>query len=205
MSKLPYFPPLAVVAALAALAVAPAAASAQTLVGERFESGGHTESYTYDGVCNPDGPSTYYYASFGSATGPVPGLYNQYGSFTLASPSGPVVAYDAQFDVYGNDADVVGTKALAGEGTGTCTPGTREFDVSIPATYSVAEPFAETGPASVRMVGLDSFGTLVATFGPPPPSKPTRKQDCMDGRWADYGFRNQGQCIKAVDDKSGRP
>jgi hypothetical protein len=27
---------------------------------------------------------------------------------------------------------------------------------------------------------------------------PTEKVDCTEGKWADYGFRNQGQCIRFV-------
>jgi hypothetical protein len=30
------------------------------------------------------------------------------------------------------------------------------------------------------------------------PKKPTSKKDCKHGGWKDYGFRNQGQCIKWV-------
>lgn len=33
---------------------------------------------------------------------------------------------------------------------------------------------------------------------PPPPDDPQTRQDCMRGGWADYGFRNQGQCIRFV-------
>jgi dipeptidyl aminopeptidase/acylaminoacyl peptidase len=31
-----------------------------------------------------------------------------------------------------------------------------------------------------------------------PPQEPTTKQQCKDGGWRDFGFPNQGQCIKAV-------
>ncbi|HSW31768.1 MAG TPA: hypothetical protein VLH75_19955 [Longimicrobiales bacterium] len=34
------------------------------------------------------------------------------------------------------------------------------------------------------------------TFGPP---NPTTKDDCKDGGWAQYGFRNQGLCVSYVE------
>jgi hypothetical protein len=36
-------------------------------------SADHIEALTYDGQCNADGPSTFTYQSFGTATGPAPG------------------------------------------------------------------------------------------------------------------------------------
>ena len=31
------------------------------------------------------------------------------------------------------------------------------------------------------------------------PEDPESRQDCMRGGWEDYGFRNQGQCIRFVE------
>jgi hypothetical protein len=33
---------------------------------------------------------------------------------------------------------------------------------------------------------------------PPPPLEPTSKDDCRNGGWATYGFKNQGECIAWV-------
>jgi hypothetical protein len=33
---------------------------------------------------------------------------------------------------------------------------------------------------------------------PPPRPKPTTKQECKNGGYKEFGFENQGQCIKAV-------
>jgi hypothetical protein len=30
------------------------------------------------------------------------------------------------------------------------------------------------------------------------PTAPQTKADCKNGGWKDFGFKNQGQCIKAV-------
>ena len=192
-------------ASLAAVTLAvPAAASADTLVGETFTSGGHAESFGYSGVCNPDGPSTFEFGSFGPATGPHAGDFEEYGSVTLASPSGPVTDFDATFTLWSDD-QINGTQALASSVTASCTPdGSNAFDVDLDATYSVTAPFTESGPSTVRIQGAYGNGTLVSSFSPrqsppPPPQQgPKKKDDCKDGGWKAYGFANQGQCIRFV-------
>jgi hypothetical protein len=187
-------------AALAAVAVSPAAAAAQTLAGEQFVSANHIEALTYEGQCNADGPSTFTYQSFGTATGPAPGDYLESGTFTLASPSGPVTAFDAEFTVYGGPEQIVGTKSLGSGGTASCSPNASGdlFDVDVQAQYTVTSPFSETGPVLVSLDGGWASGNLLATFGPQQPTGPQSKEDCMNGGYAAYGFPNQGQCIKAV-------
>lgn len=186
-------------AALAAAAVSPAAAAAQTLAGEQFASAAHIEAFTYEGQCNADGPSTFAYQSWGTATGPAPGDYAEEGTFTLASPSGPVTAFDAEFIVHGGAEQVVGTKTLGSGGTASCSPNVDGalFEVDVQAQYTVTSPFSETGPAVVSLDGGWASGTLAATFGAQP-TGPQSKEDCMNGGYAAYGFPNQGQCIKAV-------
>jgi len=50
---------------------------------------------------------------------------------------------------------------------------------------------------SVATIGL--AGTTYATDnGNGNGSAPTSKEDCKNGGWKHYGFKNQGQCIKAV-------
>ncbi len=34
---------------------------------------------------------------------------------------------------------------------------------------------------------------------PPAPVNPIIKSDCMKGGWSDFGFRNQGQCIRFIE------
>ena len=46
-----------------------------------------------------------------------------------------------------------------------------------------------SGPTGVR---------FDATVSPVVQLDPLTKDDCKDGGWADYGFRNQGQCIRFV-------
>ena len=40
----------------------------------------------------------------------------------------------------------------------------------------------------------DNMGLIMAFLS----ADPTEKVDCTEGKWADYGFRNQGQCIRFV-------
>jgi hypothetical protein len=34
---------------------------------------------------------------------------------------------------------------------------------------------------------------------PPKPVDPVSKDECMSGAWADFNFRNQGQCVRFVE------
>ena len=202
--------PLAGVAALLAclsLAVSAQAAGAQTLVGEHFEPAEHIEALSITGTCNASGPSTFQFASYGDATGPVPGLYETYGSFTLASPTGPVTAYDETFAVHGDGSDVYGTQTLHDSVEAWCTPGTTEnLEVKVNTDYDVTDPFAEQGPGVVNMIAAEGWATKYsADFGelapPPPPQGPTSKEQCLDGGWRTFTtppFKNQGDCISHV-------
>lgn len=189
-------------AALVIGALAPQAAAAQTLAGETFASAQHIEGFTYQGECNPQGESTFTYYTWGTADGPVPGTMEEYGTFTLASPSGPVTSYSASYTIDANEGeDVQGTKAFSGSAPASCSldgNGYPGFELEIPGTYTVTSPFAETGPASTTLFGSGYFGSLEATFGATAPERPASKDDCRDGGYARYGFKNQGECIAWV-------
>jgi N-acetylneuraminic acid mutarotase len=47
--------------------------------------------------------------------------------------------------------------------------------------------------------GLTVHEALVVASDPPPPSNPTSKDDCRQGGWSAFGFRNQGQCVRYVE------
>jgi hypothetical protein len=38
--------------------------------------------------------------------------------------------------------------------------------------------------------------------GEEPPTEPANKQACKKGGWKEFGFKNQGQCIKVVNAKN---
>jgi hypothetical protein len=54
-----------------------------------------------------------------------------------------------------------------------------------------------TDPANLSN-GTASVSGAVCTMQPPPPAQPADADDCKDGGWEDFGFRNQGQCIRFV-------
>ena len=65
-------------------------------------------------------------------------------------------------------------------------------------TTSRAFAFSATAENAV----LVSRGGLVMKFispEPPPPVEPVVRDDCKNGQWADFGFRNQGQCVRFVE------
>lgn len=51
----------------------------------------------------------------------------------------------------------------------------------------------QSGSASPPTGSTDSTNT----GGQASPSAPASKDDCKDGRWQKYGFRNQGQCVSS--------
>ncbi len=53
-----------------------------------------------------------------------------------------------------------------------------------------------TGPSAA--VFLDNL-TITYVEEPEEPEEPTSKLDCKDGGWEQYGFRNQGQCVRFVE------
>lgn len=62
-----------------------------------------------------------------------------------------------------------------------------------------------TGLAAVAIsafVGLAPAGVAHATEAPGGTTFPTTKADCKNGKWKDYGFKNQGQCVSWVTHKS---
>jgi hypothetical protein len=48
------------------------------------------------------------------------------------------------------------------------------------------------------IAAVDGFTGGAKTFDFEPAFDPVTSQDCMNGGWAQYGFRNQGQCIRFV-------
>jgi len=69
------------------------------------------------------------------------------------------------------------------------------------------------GDTSVSDVGLDGYldnvvvdldsGNTVYNFDPVPPT-PTSKDDCKNGGWEAFGFKNQGQCVASIMSKSSK-
>ena len=75
---------------------------------------------------------------------------------------------------------------------------------AVACTTSRAFAFSTTAETAA----LVARGGLVMKFvSPPPPPPPpevdpldvTAKSECMKGGWADFGFKNQGQCVRFIE------
>ncbi len=131
------------------LAAAAPAPDARTLDGEHFEPARHIEALYVSGTCNADGPSTFDFSSFGAATGPEAGEYQTYGSFTLASPTGPVTAWDEAFSMSTDVDSVYGFQSLHDSVEACCTPGEDEnLEVKVNTDYGVFDRSPTTARAS---------------------------------------------------------
>ena len=127
---------------LLALAAAPpvAAQTPGTLTGSVL-NGGANPSLGIGAVaidCEPAGTSTVTYTVVGAALGPYPGTYEETGIFTIAN--GQVTAFEAEFTIESELADIEGSKSLRTSTSAVCIdnpePGIAAFtDISIVASY----------------------------------------------------------------------
>ena len=141
-------------------------------------------------------------------------LGNIYGTFNhpcVTAGGLQVPALVGQVTDAGTGAPIAGaTVTLVGPGPGsetstvTAADGTYAFGGLEPGQYTVAvdadgyEPGSETATVSEGEVTTVDVALDAEEEPPPPPDDPQTRQDCMRGGWADYGFRNQGQCIRFV-------
>ena len=208
LRRRPFAGGVAVLAALC-LGASASAANADTLDGETFTHANHSEAIAWSGDCNPTGPSTFQFWVFGDASGPHPGSFEESGTVTLASPTGPVTAFESSWSIYESESTITGTRTLGESFAASCSApdgyGSHTFSIDIDAPYEVLDPFAELGPSTVKLgAGTLDYGGFEARFGsehtPPPPTQnePLSKADCRNGGYRDYGFKNQGACIKFV-------
>lgn len=54
-----------------------------------------------------------------------------------------------------------------------------------------------SGIRKVTLVGDDPVGIDHLSFSPP--DDPTDKDECKNGGWEAFGFKNQGQCVRFVE------
>jgi hypothetical protein len=197
---------VALLSAAALLLAALPASAAPTLAGENLHS--PFDYLSVNGTCNTTGPSTFSFTANGPATGPFTGHFHKAGSFTLASPGGPISSFAANFTIYPvGQPNVTGTESLGSSTTASCAKSGYYSYVQFTASmnYSVTAPFTEMGTVAMSL----GFTNLVDTQneGPftPKPTTPKTKQDCMNGGFQNFvdpstgsTFKNQGQCIKFV-------
>lgn len=71
-------------------------------------------------------------------------------------------------------------------------------DTEIPCT--TARAFALSPTATTATV-VDRTGLIMKLVSPTPPAPvdPVTHEDCYLGGWSDFGFKNQGQCVRLVE------
>lgn len=82
----------------------------------------------------------------------------------------------------------------------TSTGQPRDACAGEASACTTAKAFAFSATATTA--ALVARGGLVMKFvspEPPAPDEPVVQDDCKKGKWADFGFRNQGQCIRFVE------
>ncbi|HVM15714.1 MAG TPA: carboxypeptidase regulatory-like domain-containing protein [Egibacteraceae bacterium] len=118
--------------------------------------------------------------------------------------------------VAGATVSVIRTEGAPGTVAGQATTdaqGNYIIDHLAPGPYrlTVEAPGYEPASQDVRARRTETVTVDVALVAeveepPPPPANPTTRDDCKNGGWQDYGFRNQGQCIQFVNTgKDSRP
>lgn len=145
--------------ALAALCflAAPAAAQAQAFYGETFTG-------TAYGGC--DGPGFLFFQARGTATGPYPGIFSEFGSANGVNPLTRIGTVRASFSVRDATGAVIasGTKTV----TGVVTCGLTSSSFAGTGTYTTTTP-SDTGPTQVTVTSIRPGipGAFTETFGPP--------------------------------------
>lgn len=195
-----------------AVMAAPGALAASPLTGETFAGSAETTA-TLDCTFSGQPTESFSYSSTGVASGPYAGTYSETGTVTLNS-SEEVVGFDATFTIASPGGTVQGTKSFGPQtvgGDGFCGPGMFQNSAGsatgLSYTATITAPdgtFTDTGLSDAE---VDSFfaasgrvGRLTETFtstgfGPP---APMAKAACKKGGYEEFGFANQGQCVKSV-------
>jgi hypothetical protein len=149
----------------------------------------------------------------GVATGPYPGTFPETGRHT----SGPATdVIEAEFQIDSPLGNVVGTKRFFPPGaasslacgnaagtTGTFSLMTYEATITTPDGHFADRGFADTfvlttQPGSGNGTFQETFLSDLSEPIPTEPTQPTDKEQCKDGGFAAFGFRNQGACVSFV-------
>jgi hypothetical protein len=176
------------------------AATPSSLAGETFTSRAVTGS-TLTGACTGN-EGSFHFSVSGTAAGPFPGTFTESGSYN-SNPDGLLSDFSSTFTITSAAGAVTGSKVLAGLSTATCTTEPDEPLTTltvINATYTATiDGQRETGPAS---------GVIAGMFGAPPIfsekfaslglEQLTSKEQCKNGGWQSFGFKNQGDCVSFV-------
>ena len=180
------------------------AATRSSLAGETLTGPRPPSELT--GTCNSESEGHINFSVTGTATGPFPGTFTESGSFTTAS-GGSLTAFSSTFTITGTAGTVTGSKSLSGD-TGKATCRFQEpngpifvsaFNLTTTYTATINGALRSAGTATVSIEGFlgedFSFNENFASAGV---VQLTSKQQCMDGGWQSFGFKNRGDCVSFV-------
>jgi hypothetical protein len=135
--------------------------------------------------------------------------------FTIDSPAGQVTGTKQYAQVGDPNVNIASGRCWDNWGVlgGSAFIANDDLRYDATITTSDGQTCTQRGPVSLSLtddspVLADSFSSqflndaaapLTCTGGEePPPAEPTSKDDCKDGGWARFGFKNQGECIAWV-------
>ena len=135
-------------------------------------------------------------------------------SFSVDSPAGQVTGTKT-FVPTGDPNVNVATGRCDFDGTGgSVTIFADDLRYSVTIATPDGQTCTQSGGASLQVI--DDSSVLADRFAesflndlsapapvcsgsePEEPGMPTSKEDCLDDGWADYGFKNQGECVAYV-------
>jgi hypothetical protein len=184
-----------------------------TLSGESF----HEDTPTITSMnCRGFVPLTFTYSATGRASGPYPGTFTVRGrvtgneqesnSFTIDSPVGHVTGTGSisspGISCAGSCLGVLDCADNGGQ-FGCCGPPYRAVGPYNATITTPTGSFTDHGFFSAELYHgddpnpLDRFDQSFESSSLPPPA-PTTKNQCKKGGWRQFGFKNQGQCIRFV-------
>jgi hypothetical protein len=135
--------------------------------------------------------------------------------FTIDSPAGTVIGTKQYTQVGDPNINTAGGRCsdVFGVLGGSVFIANDDLRYSATITTPDGQTCSQQGPVSLSLVDdspvlSDSFSStflndasapLACSGGEePPPAAPASKEDCMDGGWSRFGFKNQGECIAFV-------
>jgi hypothetical protein len=135
--------------------------------------------------------------------------------FTINSPTGQVTGTKTYVPVGDPNVNVAAARCVSDWDGNRASAFAATDDIRFAATIKTTEgqTCTHSGFASLSMGTPSSVlsgyfaasfandvtaPTPVCTGGEPEPELPASKDDCLDGGWANYGFKNQGECIAWV-------
>jgi hypothetical protein len=192
-----------------------------TLSGEEL-SALDSGAISVSGACNSEGTTTIDFAASGVASGPYPGTFTESGTATLGpvrpdgSGAAPLVGFKATFTIDSPAGQVAGSKELGPgdpslDSLGICTEPAgphivvaQSADLRYTAEIRTPDDKAFTDQGQTGVAFSDQSGSTFffelfrSDLLEPEPLMPSTKEQCKDGGYERFGFKNQGDCVRFV-------